>query len=274
MNYGIRMTRPTVVRSAQPLTDDQIARVAPSVFAEQAHDSRAQSYAFIKTSDILDGLRREGFQPFEARQTRVKDQTKKEFTKHLLRLRHPDAITNAEGTGEIILLNSHDGSSSFQLMAGYFRMVCSNGLIAGDIVQDHRIRHSGRIMDDVIDAAFTVIDELERVDNCIDDWKGITLDMEEQEVFASAALQLKYEDGKSPITPLQLLDARRWDDRPKDLWTTFNRAQENMIRGGVRGRSANGRRTTTRAVNGVDQTVGINKALWTLANRMAEIKRS
>lgn len=273
MNYGIRMTQPTGIRSASPLSDDQIARVAPSVYAEQAHDSRAQTYAFIKTSEILAGLRQAGFQPFEARQTRVKDQSKKEFTKHLIRLRHPDAIANSEGAGEIILLNSHDGSSSFQLMAGYFRMVCSNGLIAGDIVQDHRIRHSGRIMHDVIDAAFTVVDDLKRVDECIDDWKGITLDMNEQAVFAESALALKYEDGKAPIKAEQLIDARRWDDRPKDLWTTFNRTQENLIRGGLRGRSANGRRTTTRAVTGVDQSVGLNKALWTLANRMAEIKR-
>lgn len=273
MNYGIRMTRPTVVRSNTPLSDNQIASVAPSVFAEAPHDSRAHTYAFIKTSEILAGLRREGFEPFEARQTRVKDQTKKEFTKHLIRLRHPHAINNTEGTGEIILLNSHDGSSSFQLMAGYFRMICSNGLIAGDIVQDHRIRHSGRIIHDVIDAAFNVVDDLKRVDECIDDWKGITLDMNEQAVFAESALALKYEDGKSPIKPEQLIGARRWDDRPQDLWTTFNRAQENMIRGGLRGRSANGRRTTTREVTGVDQSVGLNKALWTLANRMADIKR-
>lgn len=272
MNYGIRMSRPAVVRSSTALTDDQIYRVAPSVYAETPHDSRAQSYAFIKTSDVLSALRHQGFQPFEARQTRVRDTSKREFTKHLLRLRHPDAAMTKEGVGEIILLNSHDGSSSFQLMSGFFRMVCSNGLIAGSITQDHRIRHTGRVVDDVIDAAFTVIDEIKVVENCIDDWKGITLEMGEQRVFAEAALQLKYEAEKSPITPDQLIGARRWDDRPSDLWTTFNRAQENMVRGGLRGRSANGRRTTTREVTGVDQTVGINKALWTLASRMAELK--
>jgi len=32
------------------------------------------------------------------------------------------------------------------------------------------------------------------------------------------------------------------------------------------------RRVTTRAVNGIDQDVKLNKALWVLAERMAELK--
>jgi hypothetical protein len=69
---------------------------------------------------------------------------------------------------------------------------------------------------------------------------------------------------------------RRHDDQASDLWTTFNVVQENVIRGGLTavGRDANGRRrrTTTRAVNGIDQDVRLNKGLWVLAERMAEIK--
>ncbi len=272
MNFGIRMTRPTVVRSSTPLTDNQIAAYAPSVFADAPHDSRAESYAFIKTSDVLNGLRQQGFQPFEARQTRVRDQSKREHTKHLLRLRHPDAIANKEGFGEIILLNSHDGSSSFQLMSGFFRMVCSNGLIAGSVTSDHRVRHTGRVINDVVDAAWRVVDEMQTVEGCIDEWKSIALSDAEQEVFARSALTLKYEEDKAPVSARALMVPRRYEDRPSSLWNTFNRVQEHMTQGGLRGRSANGRRMTTRAVNGVDQTVGINKALWTLADQMAKIK--
>jgi len=62
------------------------------------------------------------------------------------------------------------------------------------------------------------------------------------------------------------------DDRAPDLWTTFNRVQENIIKGGVRGRNATGKRTTTRAVNGIDQGVKLNRALWVLAEEMRKLK--
>ena len=45
-----------------------------------------------------------------------------------------------------------------------------------------------------------------------------------------------------------------------------------MIRGGVRGRSATGRRVSTREVGGVSENVKLNKALWTLADSMAALK--
>jgi hypothetical protein len=69
---------------------------------------------------------------------------------------------------------------------------------------------------------------------------------------------------------------RRYDDRASDLWTTFNAVQENVIRGGITamGRNATGqrRRVTTREVNGIDQNRSLNRALWMLAERMAELK--
>jgi hypothetical protein len=52
--------------------------------------------------------------------------------------------------------------------------------------------------------------------------------------------------------------------------------QENCLKGGLTalGRDKNNRprRTTTRAVNGIDQDVRLNRALFTLASKMAELK--
>lgn len=258
-------------RSESALSNDQIARYAPSVLASEAHESRGDRYAFIPTIDVIDGLRRNGFQPYEVRQTRVRDQSKRDFTKHMVRLRHPDARgTNAE-VPEIILINSHDGTSSYQLLSGFFRFVCSNGLIAGDVQNDIRVRHSGRVVDDVIEGATRVLDNLELANNSIETFKSITLQPEEQLVFASSALQLRWDD-KAPITPERALQARRWDDKKTDLWTTFNRVQENLLKGGVSGRGATGRRTTTRAVGGVNENVKLNRALWSLADGLAQLK--
>jgi hypothetical protein len=65
---------------------------------------------------------------------------------------------------EIILVNSHDGSTSYQMMAGAFRFVCTNGLICGDLVEDIRVRHSGNIVDNVIEGAYSILDQFGNVE--------------------------------------------------------------------------------------------------------------
>ena len=268
-----RSSNQSSFRSNAPLSNEQIARYAPSVLAQEAHESRGERYTFIPTIEVLDGLRREGFQPFEVRQTRVRDQSKREHTKHLVRLRHESSITSVEEVPEIILLNSHDGSSSYQLLSGFFRFVCSNGLIAGDVCNDIRVRHSGNVVDDVIEGAVRVLDNVEEIAGRIDTYKSITLAPEEATVFANAALSLRWDEDKAPVQAEQVLRTRRWADNKSDLWTTFNRVQENLLKGGLSARSATGRRMSTRAVGGVNENVKLNRALWSLADGLAQLKQ-
>ena len=102
----------------------------------------------------------------------------------------------------------------------------------------------------------------------------LTVNPGEQAAFARAALALKYdpEDGAAPVTESQLLMPRRFEDRRDDLWTTFNRVQENLVKGGLQGRNRAGRATTTRPVQGIDQNVKLNRALWLLAEEMRRLK--
>jgi hypothetical protein len=259
------------VRSDRPLTDDQIIRATPSVFAESAHESRSSRYAYIPTIEVVNGLRSEGFEPFMACQARTRVEGKEAFTKHMLRFRHQDQI-NGEEANEIILVNSHDGTSSYQMLTGCFRFVCHNGLICGETHEDFRVRHSGNVVGNVIDGAYRVLNEFDHVDASKDSMKQIKLRPEHQQAFARAALQLRYESEENvPIESRQLNEARRFDDHGADLWHTFNRVQENLLRGGLSGHNANGRRTTTREVKGVSENIRLNRALWTLAEEMARL---
>lgn len=262
-----------VLRSNAPLSDEQITAVAPSIFAEEKHASRSERYTYIPTSDVLRGLRKEGFSPFMVCQTRTRDDAKRDHTKHMIRLRHASQIDGKEAN-EIILLNSHDGSSSYQMLSGVFRFVCSNGMVCGDILSDIRIRHKGNIVDNVIEGAFRVLEDFELVNGQKDGMKSLTLNEGEQAAFARAALTLKYDTEltPAPITENQILRPKRMEDRSDDLWTTFNRVQENLVRGGLRGRSATGQVSTTREVKGIDQNIKLNRALWVLAEEMRKIK--
>ncbi|WCM85473.1 DUF945 domain-containing protein [Acidovorax sp. NCPPB 3859] len=266
-------SRSPSLRSDSPLSDDQIRRVAPSIFAEAPHESRSERYSYIPTAAVLTELRKEGFQPFAVTQTRVRDEGKREHTKHMIRLRHASQINGAEAA-EVILLNSHDGTSSYQMLAGMFRFVCCNGLVCGDTVADVRVPHKGDVAGSVIEGAFQVLRGFERVKESRDLMRSVTLDEGEAEVFARAALALKYDDPSkpAPVTESQVLMPRRFDDRRPDLWTTFNRVQENITKGGLAGRSANGRRQQTRPVQGIDSDVRLNRALWLLADGLRQLK--
>lgn len=257
----------------EPLTEDQLRRVAPSIFAEEPHGSRSQRYSYIPTISVLKGLQREGFEPFMVAQTRVRDDSRRDHTKHMLRLRH-HSQTVAIDTNEIILINSHDGSSTFNLLGGTYRLVCKNGMVCFKTEQDIKVPHKGNVGDRVVSSAYEVLDGFIRIVEEREGMQAITLNDGEQSAFARAALALRFdtETKAAPVTESQVLAVRRFEDRANDLWTVTNRVQEALVRGGIDGRSANGRRATTRAVQGIDQNVKLNRSLWVLANEMRRLK--
>jgi hypothetical protein len=265
------------------LAEDALRSRAPSIFAIDAHTSRSQRFAPIPTIEVLRGLAKEGFVQTGARKCKCRDSDHREFTKHLIRLRrlNDDQSYTANGaTFEILLKNANDGSSAYDLMAGLFRSVCLNGLVVGTALHNVRIRHVGAVTDKVVEGSYRLLGEARKALVAPSEWSKQQLNNGEREAFAEAAHLLRFGDAtgnvNTPVQPQQLLEPRRSSDSSRDLWTTFNVVQENVIRGGLYavGRDANNRRrrTTTRPVNGIDQDIKLNKALWVLAERMAEIK--
>lgn len=270
-----------VDRSHEPLSEDRMRAAAPSIFAEGKHISRSERYTYIPTIEVLRGLRKEGFEPFMVAQGSSRIPGKAEFTKHLIRMRHAGQVQTKPEANEIILINSHDGASSYQMLAGLFRFVCCNGLVVGDVVEDIRIPHKGNIQGEVIEGAFRVLDEFEAVEEHAEGMKALQLEHGEQLAFATAALALRFGERandmaggvpSAPVTAEQLIQARRVEDQGHSLWGTFQRVQENVIKGGLRGRGARGQRMHTRAVSSIDRGVSLNRALWMLAEKMRELK--
>ena len=105
-----------VMRGDQPLNEDQMRAAAPSIFAEGKHASRSERYTYIPTIDVLRGLRKEGFEPFMVAQGASRVEGKAEFTKHMIRMRHAGQVQTRPEANEIILINSHDGASSYQML--------------------------------------------------------------------------------------------------------------------------------------------------------------
>lgn len=263
------------------IREDDLRKFAPSVFAESAHSSRSQRYAYVPTIEVVRGLAQNGFQPFFACEALARKEDKRGYVKHMLRLRHADQLARTDDVNEVIIINSHDGASAYHMLAGRWRFVCSNGLMYGSTSADVKVRHSGHAVEAVVEAAYGIMRGFEEVDGSVDAFKSMQLTPGEQMAYARAALAVRYPidtDGETvsvkeaPISADQLLQARRYEDaRDTSLWATFNTVQENAVQGGIRTRDRK-RRTHARAVNGIDGNVHLNRALWVLAEELRKAK--
>ena len=162
-----------VFRSDVGLTDAQIQRYAPAAFTRQTADKAGNEG--VSTLDIINALRKEGFEPVEVCQARTRAIGRSALAKHMVRLRHPKALKNDDGSCEVVLVNDPVGARSVQLMSGFFITACSNALIAGDASADFRLRHGALAIDDVVKACQRMVKDFERVIHQISRWKAIPL---------------------------------------------------------------------------------------------------
>jgi hypothetical protein len=263
------------ISGREALDNETLYTHVPSIFAREAHDSRSERYVYVPTIDIVEGLRREGWFPFFAVQSVPRDGGRHGHATHMLRLRRDDGIGKSEAA-EVIIVNSHDGTSAYQMFAGMLRFVCTNSMIAGDRFEEVRVPHKGNIQHDIIEGVYTVAEDFPRLLAASEAMKETRLAANEQRLLGEASLVARYGAEESPVTPEQIIQPRRHEDVGASLWQTFNVIQENVIRGGLQGRKRNAegriRRGQTRAINGIDQNVTLNRALWTLAEGMHRLK--
>jgi len=281
----MNMLRGNFYQQAQALSEDRLRQLVPSVFATTAHESRSDRFAPIPTIEIIRGLAREGFAVVGARQARAKQEGRRDYTKHLLRIRQLDKqISVGDTVFEMLMKNANDGSCVYDFFASLFKVACLNGMVVDErTISSVKVRHSGsprEVMGKVIEGTYSVMKEGERALEYPRKWSTLQLSPPERLALAEQAHFLRFADNEgnvtTPVKPEQFLQVSREEDRKPDLWSTFNVIQENAVKGGVTGvgRDANNRtfRRTTRPINGIDQDVKLNRALWQLGEKMAELK--
>jgi len=255
------------------LNQDQIARKAPSVFTSGSYEKTGSKYAPISTYSVLEGLFDLGFGVTHASESRCRTKERFGFGRHMLRLRRHNEQEINGNFPELVLVNAHDGSSSYQLRAGVYRLVCSNGMVVGNDLFCQRVRHQGDVVGRVADAGGEIIEVFPTVIDKAEEWSKIELNPLQQGFFADSAKLLKWdEDGDSEVYSPDLLRSRRYADNKSDLWTTFNVVQENIIKGGVRTINKESRqRRRSREVKSPYENNRLNTALWRLTEKMASL---
>lgn len=271
------------VENIKTLTNDDLRKRAPSIFQAAPHESRSERYAMIPTIRMVDGLRDDGWLPYAAKQATSRVPGKADYTKHMVRFRHKSWSKERAKVGdeilEMVLVNSHDGTSAYELLNGVFRLACLNGLIvASKPTERLRIHHTGDAVSKVVTTAQLVLDRASKVAVTMDRMKAIALHPNEALTFAATAAELRYEREDMGFDVSRLLRPQRREDQGEDLWRVYNRVQENLLNGGQiragrRGEDGKPIRTTkARPVRAIDADININTGLWEIAEATLERK--
>lgn len=249
---------------------DQLRRYSPAVFAKEAHESVSDRYGFIPTFKVLEHMHKAGFVPVEVRNYQRRDPLRMRFTKHMIRFRQSGQLaarTVGDVVPQVVMLNSHDRSSPYQLYGGLFRLICSNGLLVADsaMVAPIKLRHTLQLAENVVEASAGIIKSMKNVFQHVDVMRKIQLTEKEQKRFAADALALRPESGAGIIESSALLTPRRAEDNGADLWHVFNRVQENLLKGGLSGKTGEGRMVRTAEIKAINRDIEYNAGIWGLA---------
>lgn len=262
-----------------PLTPEQLRKHCPAVFATSPDMNVSSRYGFASTAQLLTALEGAGFVVVEARNYLRRTASAMQHTKHVLRLRRAGNLAKlkvGDIVPQVVLVNSHDRSSLLEMYAAAWRLACSNGLIVStkDIVEPLRLRHTNRLVEEVMDGVKRIAGDVGKVADVIQDMTRVKINQRQQLKFAQDALVLRCSnpEARGAIDAKALLVARREADEGDSVWHVYNRVQENMVKGGIASTTARGRNTTTKPVLAVNADLSINAGLWELA--MAAIAKA
>jgi hypothetical protein len=264
-------------RNLSELNNLQIQHLAPSALAEAPAGHLTHRYAFFKTVDVVEGLRQAGWAPIMAQEQLVRDENRRGVQKHLIRFHRRDELALRipkleDSRIELILTNSHDGTSAYRLRVGVFRLVCLNGLVVSSAdFGAVSIRHSNRTVSEVVNTSTDIAGFSDRIGDKLNAFRLRRLSTAERLQFAKSAIEIRYDSlEECPVRPEVLLEPRRSLDYGDNLWVTLNVVHEGMLRGTRPDRrwaliQKRDRAQGVRKVSGIDSQIDLNLKLWNLA---------
>lgn len=249
------------------MTIEDVRSLAPAAFTETKAAHLSERYKPIQTIKLVEPLLEAGWTISRASQVQYRSVCKGPHGYHILAMTRPELKFN-EGQVEALLMNSHNGSKKFEIKIGIFRTVCSNGLVTQTTGLDQVTAKHFYDMNVMVDRSEQIIERAPKIIAKIKEWKELNLTDTQIIDFEKYALQARYpksDPGNLPVIPALINEARRPQDIGCDLWRTFNRIQEQVIKGGA----VNVKGRVTRAIRSINRNVKLNEILWAGAEKLA-----
>ena len=260
---------------------EELKEIAPSIFTKKGSDKTSSKYTHIPTDRVIKDLELLGWGVVDAKEVNARQD--KGYQKHLVVFRNPDVSINKKSTNvdgevfedivfpQILVTNSHDGKNSFKFQAGLYRMVCENGLVIADQqFEDYTIRHMGYDFEALQGVIKDMISNLDLTVESMNKMRKIELDENQQFEFAKQLLDIRVEGTDNMYKEDQIGDIlvpQRKEDFGDDLWSVFNRVQENIVEGNFKYYNAKtlGTERQARPIKNFKQDMDVNKKLFSAA---------
>lgn len=244
-------------------------KLPAAALATQADPAMSERYVQVDTRAVVSLMIKQGWEVASARaaQPRKRDPL---YARHVIDFRRPGAEPVLGAVPRVLFTNSHNGTSSARALAGFFRFVCSNGLVVGHKAGEFTARHAGRDAMEFVHEMQTLAAKADQQRETIYRWNEKQLTLQQREEYARLVGQLRWNDAWAYDMPA-ILAPRRAEDDTGTLWSCFNRAQENTVRGGLIGLSRSGRRATSQPLTDIGRDLAYNAALWRLTDELSGI---
>lgn len=270
----------TKVKNHEALKDNEIKYLCPVAFKSEMSTQEiadlglSNHYSFVPTMNVVRDLQTMGWNCVDAKQVKARKSSTKGYQKHMLTFEHPKyKVEGVEEYPQLLLTNSHDGGNAFQLSAGIFRLVCSNGLvIKTEDYGSQRLIHKGYSFEAVQEMVEGFIATIDETMTRITAMKRKELNAEEMIKFAKQAALLRFtsksynEDNIDKVVRIdELLESTRKEDNGNCLWEVFNRVQERLVGGNYHYMGTKDKPRKARPIKNFKQNFAVNEKLSTLA---------
>jgi hypothetical protein len=237
-------------------------------------ETLSTKYQTIKSSALVGQLESKGFKLDDVITIKTRNIKRNGKQKHRMLFSNPELLSTNHSDGKLQLLvtNSYDGTSGIIFQLGFFRYVCSNGLVAGTSFETISVRHIGIGIQEKIDTAIVEIAaQAKKLNALIDKMKNTKLSLGQVVELEKNALKLRT-DKNVVVVNIPVL---RQADQGNDLFTVYNRVQEAVIRGNAQVTISELKDDKTevktfklRAIKGIVRTTQVNRGLFDLVENL------
>lgn len=255
------------------------------VLQVEKHQGKSEKYQFISSNDIGRFFENEGFQLDGVSYANCRNENKRGFQKHLMLFSRPDLLIDGDNKLQLLVTNSHDGSSALKINTGVYRAICANGLVSGNDLYSQTVRHIGKSINEQLkESLYYILSHMTSLKNEVETMKNTRLNFEQSQQYLKNVVDVRFKEIKNiDSIDLSTVDkVRRLGDNQNDLFTFFNRCQESIIKGGIKYRTKKSildidgqvvdskiKNHTSRQVTNIKKSIELNKALWNEAVKIA-----
>ena len=242
-------------------------------YQSMKHPSMSDKYNFVTTEGVVNRFKGLGWSIDSYSQARVRLEHKEGYQYHRVVMKCEQRQLNV-GDSELRLIvsNAHCGTHAVRIYFGLYRKVCSNGLIIADSTfEGLRLRHTAKNIDEQLQ---NMIDKItiaaETLNSVVISMSGKTLTGDQALLLARKMLATRFTATQIDACPRMVNDVlalRRQEDAGMDLWSIYNRIQENLTKGFMSSDWADGKGRKLKAVTSALKDTTMNVGLWTIAEQ-------